>query len=445
MDDRCIIIGAGHAGSQAAVSLRQEGYAGEIILINDETDIPYHKPPLSKSYLKAPEKGSLVLRPESAYRDNNIEMLFGAHVDAVSIAERTVTLGDGRVLPWSELVFATGARARIPDVPGVALEGVVTLRRMEDARRIAAMMPDVRNVVIIGGGFIGLEMAHSAIALGKKTVLIEAAPRVLGRSVAAPVSAHVEARSRAADITLLTGLGVASIEGENGRAIGVTAGDGTFFPADLVVIGTGAVPNVELAAKAGLSIDNGIRVDEHMRTSAPHVYAIGDCASYAHFHAGRHVRLESVQNATDQAKHVARTIVGRETPYREVAWFWSDQGDMKLQTAGLSFDADRHVLSGEPEENAFSVFSFQGRQAGGGRFHQSPGRSYDCASSACGGDQPKRGRYYGWYAAPQGIAGGCGAIKVLWKKPDLGGGGECPVFDRRGNGRRRNTRRYSGN
>ncbi|ENQ94725.1 hypothetical protein C048_02187 [Brucella melitensis UK19/04] len=228
MDDRCIIIGAGHAGSQAAVSLRQEGYAGEIILINDETDIPYHKPPLSKSYLKAPEKGSLVLRPESAYRDNNIEMLFGAHVDAVSIAERTVTLGDGRVLPWSELVFATGARARIPDVPGVALEGVVTLRRMEDARRIAAMMPDVRNVVIIGGGFIGLEMAHSAIALGKKTVLIEAAPRVLGRSVAAPVSAHVEARSRAADITLLTGLGVASIEGENGRAIGVTAGDGTF-------------------------------------------------------------------------------------------------------------------------------------------------------------------------------------------------------------------------
>lgn len=170
----------------------------------------------------------------------------------------------------------------------------------------------------------------------------------------------MEARSRAADITLLTGLGVASIEGENGRAIGVTAGDGAFFPADLVVIGTGAVPNVELAAKAGLSIDNGIMVDEHMRTSAPHVYAIGDCASYVHFHAGRHVRLESVQNATDQAKHVARTIVGRETPYREVAWFWSDQGDMKLQTAGLSFDADRHVLSGKPEENAFSVFHFKG-------------------------------------------------------------------------------------
>lgn len=360
MDDRCIIIGAGHAGSQAAISLRQEGYAGEIILINDETDIPYHKPPLSKSYLKAPEGGGLVLRPESAYRDNNIEMMFGRRVDGVSLADKTVTLDDGQVLNWSELIFATGARARIPDVPGVELDGVFTLRRMEDARRIAAAMPNVENVVIIGGGFIGLEMAHSAIALGKKTVLIEAAPRVLGRSVATHISAHVEARSRAASITVLTSLGVMAIEGENGRVTGVKAADGNIFPADMVVIGTGAVPNVELAVTAGLAIDNGIVVDGNLCTSASHVYAIGDCGSYDHFHAGRRVRLESVQNATDQAKHVARTIVGRETPFREIAWFWSDQGDMKLQTAGLSFDADRHVLSGNPEENAFSVFHFAG-------------------------------------------------------------------------------------
>lgn len=360
MDDRCIIIGAGHAGSQAAISLRQEGYAGEIILINDETDIPYHKPPLSKSYLKAPEGGGLVLRPESAYRDNNIEMMFGRRVDDVSLADKTVTLDDGQVLGWSELIFATGARARIPDVPGIELDGVFTLRRMEDARRIAAAMPNVENVVIIGGGFIGLEMAHSAIALGKKTVLIEAAPRVLGRSVATHISAHVEARSRAASITVLTNLGVMAIEGENGRVTGVKAADGTIFSADMVVIGTGAVPNVELAVTAGLAIDNGIVVDENLCTSASHVYAIGDCVSYDHFHAGRRVRLESVQNATDQAKHVARTIVGRESPFREVAWFWSDQGDMKLQTAGLSFDADLHVLSGNPEENAFSIFHFAG-------------------------------------------------------------------------------------
>nr|WP_313015277.1 FAD/NAD(P)-binding oxidoreductase [Brucella intermedia] len=360
MDERCIIIGAGHAGSQAAISLRQEGYAGEIILINDETDIPYHKPPLSKSYLKAPEGGGLVLRPESAYRDNNIEMMFGHRVDAVSIADKTVTLDDGRVLSWSELIFATGARARIPNLSGVELDGVFTLRRMEDARRIAAAMPNVENVVIIGGGFIGLEMAHSAIALGKKTVLIEAAPRVLGRSVATHISAHVEARSRAASITVLTGLGVTAIKGEKGSVTGVEAADGTIFPADMVVIGTGAVPNVELAVMAGLAIDNGIVVDENLRTSASHVYAIGDCVSYDHFQAGRRVRLESVQNATDQAKHVARTIVGREAPFREIAWFWSDQGDMKLQTAGLSFDADRHILSGNPEENAFSIFHFAG-------------------------------------------------------------------------------------
>lgn len=360
MDDRCIIIGAGHAGSQAAISLRQEGYTGEIVLINDEEDIPYHKPPLSKSYLKAPEHGGLVLRPESTYRDNQIELVFGHRVDTVSTGDRTVTLDDGRVLNWSELVFATGARARIPDVSGVDLDGVVTLRRMQDARRIAAMMPEVQNVVIIGGGFIGLEMAHSAIALGKKTVLIEAAPRVLGRSVATHISAHVEARSRSAGIALLTGVGVQEIEGANGRVIGVRAVDGSIFPADMVVIGTGAVPNVELAEAAGLLIDNGIVVDEHMRASTEHVYAIGDCVSYDHFHAGRRVRLESVQNATDQAKHVARSIVGRAMPFREVAWFWSDQGDMKLQTAGLSFDADRHILSGNPEENAFSVFHFAG-------------------------------------------------------------------------------------
>ncbi len=360
MDERCIIIGAGHAGSQAAISLRQEGYAGDIVLINDETDIPYHKPPLSKSYLKAPEHGGLVLRPESAYRDNNIEMLFGHRVEGVSLTERTVTLDDGRVLGWSDLVFATGARARIPDMPGIDLDGVVTLRRMEDARRIADLMPTIADAVIIGGGFIGLEMAHSAISLGKNTVLIEAAPRVLARSVTTQISAHVEARSRAAGITLLTGLGVMAIEGENGRVAGVRTSDGTVFPADIVVIGTGALPNVELAADAGLVIDNGIVVNDHMRTSVDHVYAIGDCVSYDHFHAGRRVRLESVQNATDQAKHVARSIVGRATPFREVAWFWSDQGDMKLQTAGLSFDADRHILSGNPDDNAFSVFHFAG-------------------------------------------------------------------------------------
>lgn len=362
MNDRCIIIGAGHAGSQAAISLRQEGYTGAIVLINDEADIPYHKPPLSKSYLKAPQSGNLVLRPESTYRDNNIEMLFGCRVNEVVLDEKSVTLEDGRVLEWTDLIFATGARARLPDLMGIDLEGVVTLRRMDDARRIADKITEIENIVIVGGGFIGLEIAHSALALGKKTALVEAAPRVLARSVAPNISAYVEARSREAGIVLLTGMGVAALVEQRGHVSGVELLDGTILPADLVVIGTGALPNVELAASAGLTIDNGIVVDEHMRSSIDHVYAIGDCVSFDHFHAGRRVRLESVQNATDQAKHVARTIVGRPDIYQAVAWFWSDQGDMKLQTAGLSFDADRHIVSGSVEDNSFSVFHFAGER-----------------------------------------------------------------------------------
>ncbi|WP_378942014.1 NAD(P)/FAD-dependent oxidoreductase [Mesorhizobium sp. ANAO-SY3R2] len=360
MGERCIIVGAGHGGSQAAVSLRQEGYAGEIVLISDETDIPYHKPPLSKAYLKSPDADGLVLRPESVYRDDSIDLLLGARVDAIRVDDRKLALGDGREIEWTDLVLATGARARIPDLPGVGLDGVVTLRSMADARHIRNMMPGIHDVVIVGGGFIGMEMAHSCSMLGKKVTLIEAAPRVLGRSVAEVVSVHAKARCRVAGIDIFTGIQVAGFEEEGGRVAAVRTADGQRFEADMVVLGIGAVPNVELAIEAGLAVDNGIVVDAHMRSSAPHIYAIGDCASYDHHHAGRRVRLESVQNATDQARHVARSIAGRPNPYREVAWFWSDQGDMKLQTAGLSFDADRHFISGNPEDNAFSVYHFQG-------------------------------------------------------------------------------------
>lgn len=359
-DSRCIIVGAGHAGSQAAISLRQEGYAGEIVLINDEADVPYHKPPLSKAYLKSPDAEGLILRPEAAYRDNAIELLFDTRVSAIHVGGRKLALNDGREIEWTDLVLATGARSRIPDLPGVELEGVVTLRNMADARHIRDMMPAVQNVVIVGGGFIGMEMSHSCAALGKNVTLIEAAPRVLGRSVAEVVSVHAEARSRAAGIDIFTGVQLAAFEEQDGRVGAVRTVDGRRFEADMVVLGVGAVPNVELAIQAGLTVDNGIIVDSHMRSSAPHIYAVGDCASYDHHHADRRVRLESVQNATDQARHVARSIVGRPTPYREVAWFWSDQGDMKLQTAGLSFDADRHFISGSPEDNAFSVYHFQG-------------------------------------------------------------------------------------
>lgn len=362
MVERCIIVGAGHGGSQAAISLRQEGYSGEIVLVSDERDLPYHRPPLSKSYLKAPDAEGLVLRTETVYRDNAVELELGARAERIDAGGKRLVLAGGRELEFTDLVLATGARARMPELSGLELDGIVTLRTMEDARRIRAAMPRVGNVVIVGGGFIGMEMAHSCIGLGKSVTLIEAAPRVLARSVAPVVSAHVEQRSRSAGIELITGAQLAAIHGENGRVVAVSTADGRRFDADMVVMGIGAVPNVELAANAGLEIANGIVVDPNLRSSAANIHAIGDCVSFDHHQLGTRVRLESVQNATDHARHVALALTGRPRPYAEVAWFWSDQGDMKLQTAGLSAGADKCIVSGDPGTNAFSVFHFSGEK-----------------------------------------------------------------------------------
>ncbi len=359
MEDRCIIVGGGHAGSQAAVSLRQEGYEGEIVLVDDEGELPYHKPPLSKSYLKSDDASSLMLRPQAAYDNAGVIRMAGARAERILPSQRRLQLADGSMLDWASLVLATGARARIPTLPGVALDGVFTLRRMDDARRIRAAIGTAGRVVIVGGGFIGMEMAHSCVGLGKATTLIEAAPRILARSVAPAVSAHMEARSRAAGIDIRTDVQLAAIEGD-GRVRAIVTASGDRLEADMVILGIGAAPDVALAAEAGLVLDNGIAVDGHLRTSVAGIYAIGDCASFEDRRAGRRIRLESVQNATSQARHVARVLAGRPQPYDEVAWFWSDQGDMKLQTAGLAFEANRWVVSGKAEENAFSVYHFDG-------------------------------------------------------------------------------------
>jgi 3-phenylpropionate/trans-cinnamate dioxygenase ferredoxin reductase subunit len=361
MSNRCVIIGAGHGGSQAAVSLRQEGYDGEIVLISDERDLPYHRPPLSKTFLKSSDADGLMLRAQAVYDDNRITLELGVRADAIDVGAKTVTLSDGRVLEWSDLIIATGARARMPDLPGIDLAGVVTLRTIDDARTIRDKMASAQNVAIVGGGFIGMEMAHSCKLMGKDVTLIEAAPRVLARSVAPIVSTHVEQRSRAAGIDVMTGVGLEEITGADGRATGVRLGDGRTVAADLVVLGIGAVANVELAQDAGIELDNGIVVDGAMRTSAPHVYAIGDCVSFEHKQSGRRLRLESVQNATDQARHVAAVIAGKGDDYAQVPWFWSDQGDMKLQTAGLALDTDETIVSGEPQANSFSVYHFAGK------------------------------------------------------------------------------------
>ncbi|WP_024588171.1 FAD-dependent oxidoreductase [Aliihoeflea sp. 2WW] len=360
MEDRVIIVGAGHGGSQAAASLRQEGYSGRIALVNDETELPYHKPPLSKTFLKTPEGGSQMLRPESFYRDNEVDLVFGRRVAAIDRAASTVALDDGTSLPFSHIILATGARPRLPPLDGLALDGVFALRNFADAGRIRQATEAAQSAVVVGGGFIGMEIAHTLAGLGKKVALLEMAPRVLGRSVAPAISAYADARARQAGIDLRVDTGVAGIEGSNGHVTAVRLADGSHVAADLVILGTGVVPNVELAAEAGLEIANGIVVDEALRTADPRILALGDAASFHHWHAARPVRLESVQNASDQAKHAARTITDKAGAYRDVPWFWSDQGDIKLQTAGLSFDADRFVTSGDPEENAFSVWHFSG-------------------------------------------------------------------------------------
>lgn len=360
VEERVIIVGAGHGGSQAAASLRQEGFAGRISLVNDETELPYHKPPLSKTFLKTPDGGSQMLRPESFYRDNDVDLVFGRRVASIDRQAGTVALDDGSSLPFSHVILATGARPRLPQIEGVALDGVFALRNFADAGRIRQRTEAAQSAVIVGGGFIGMEIAHTLAGLGKQVTLLEMAPRILGRSVAPAISAHADTRARAAGIDLRVGTGVAGIEGSNGHVEAVRLADGSRIPADLVILGTGVVPNVELAAEAGLEICNGIAVDEAMRTADPRILALGDAASFHHWHARRPVRLESVQNASDQAKHAARTITGRAGAYRDVPWFWSDQGDIKLQTTGLSFDADRFVVSGNPDDNAFSVWHFAG-------------------------------------------------------------------------------------
>jgi 3-phenylpropionate/trans-cinnamate dioxygenase ferredoxin reductase component len=360
VEERVIIIGAGHGGSQAAASLRQEGFAGRISLVNDETELPYHKPPLSKTFLKTPDGGSQMLRPESFYRDNDVDLVFGRRVASIDRQAGTVSLDDGSSLPFSHIVLATGARPRLPQIEGVALDGVFSLRNFADAGRIRQRTEAAQSVVVIGGGFIGMEIAHTLAGLGKQVTLLEMAPRILGRSVAPAISAYADTRARAAGIDLKVDIGVAGMEGSNGHVETVRLADGSRIPADLVILGTGVVPNVELAAGAGLEIANGIVVDEALCTADPRILALGDAASFHHWHARRPVRLESVQNASDQAKHAARTITGKAGAYRDVPWFWSDQGDIKLQTAGLSFDANRFVVSGNPHDDAFSVWHFSG-------------------------------------------------------------------------------------
>ncbi|MCX7644034.1 MAG: FAD-dependent oxidoreductase [Rhodobacteraceae bacterium] len=351
-----VILGAGHAGSQLAVSLRAEGYGGPVTLIDASDALPYHKPPLSKTFLMDPEARPQPLRAAQAYEAAGVMRLTG-RVDAIDPAARTVTLA-GRLLPYDDLVLATGARNRmLPDLAGAA--NVHCLRDLADAQRLRDALPGAQRVTVIGGGFIGLETAAALAGTGRSVTVLEAAPRVLARVAAPETSARVEATLAGLGVTLRTGWVGRGWRRESDRVTAIQ-GDGEEIACDLVLVGIGAEADTALARAAGIACNRGILTDAGLRTGAPHVWAIGDAAETPHWQLdGAAVRIESVQNATDQARHLARQLAtGWTEPFRTVPWFWSDIGPLKLQIAGLAARADRRILRDEGARMA--VFHLEG-------------------------------------------------------------------------------------
>jgi len=362
MSNGVVIVGAGHAGVQAAASLREEGYDGPVLLLGDENELPYHKPPLSKTFIKDMEAKPQPLRGETFYGGNAIDFRPGLRAERIDLGGRRLELAGGGALPFDHLVLATGSRPRLLPLPGSDLAGVLSLRSIGDARLIRELSGAAGEVVILGGGFIGLEIAATLTLGGRKVTVVEAVDRLLGRAVAPAIGSHVRQRLEAMGVRILTGTTVARLEGENGHVTAAITASGERLAAQMVIIGIGVVPNVELAEAAGIAVANGIKIDGQMRTSVPQVLAVGDVANYRHWFTGGDVRLESVQNATDQARLAARTIVGHADSYAAVPWFWSDIGDMKLQMVGLTSGSDHTVVVGEPGENKFSIYHY-----GGGR------------------------------------------------------------------------------
>jgi 3-phenylpropionate/trans-cinnamate dioxygenase ferredoxin reductase component len=353
------IVGAGHAGFQLATSLRQLGFKDRVYLINDEPHLPYQRPPLSKAYLKGTGgPDSLMFRPEKFYTDQTIDLMRD-HAAAIDRTTRKLKLASGASLDYGHLVLATGARNRLLDIPNANLPDVRYLRILDDSddlrRRIAAS----QRVVVIGAGFIGLEFAATARIKGLEVDVLELASRVMARAVTAEISDYFQGRHAEAGVRIHLGVQATAIEARGDKVTGVSLSDGRHLPADLVVVGVGVLPNVELAAEAGLPVASGIIVNEHLLTADPNISAIGDCALFASPRFGGSLRLESVQNATDQARCVAARLTGDDKPYDGQPWFWSDQGDDKLQIAGLTTGYDRVVVRGDPAKKAFSAFCYR--------------------------------------------------------------------------------------
>lgn len=359
-----LIVGAGHAGAHAAASLRQGGFAGSIALLGDEPDLPYERPPLSKEYLAGDKPWERILiRPATYWSDKAIVLLPGRRVVRVDAATRSVSLADGVEIEYGELVWAAGGRARTLSCEGADLAGIHTIRTRADVDRLRGELEAASRVVVIGGGYIGLEAAAGLTKYGKAITVLEGQDRVLARVAGEPLSRFYEREHRAHGVDLRLGVGVTSLTGEDGRVTGVRLVDWETVPADLVIVGIGILPEVEPLLAAGAAGTNGVDVDAGCATSLPHIHAAGDCAAHENaFAGGGRIRLESVQNAHDQAAVVAKRLLGEAANYEATPWFWSNQYDLKLQTVGLSTGHDELVVRGDPGLRSFSVvYLRQGR------------------------------------------------------------------------------------
>jgi 3-phenylpropionate/trans-cinnamate dioxygenase ferredoxin reductase component len=353
-DEGIVIVGAGEAGARAAITLRAEGYAGALTLIGDERHAPYERPPLSKATIVGEGVPTIpTIGDAAALADLRIDHLTSIAVASIDRSARRITLSDRRALGYDKLLLTTGARPRRLSLPGG--DAAITLRNFDDSIALRGHMQVGRRIAIIGGGFIGLELASSAWALGCKVTLIEAAPRILMRGVPSAIADIIAARHRAAGIDLIVGAAIAHISPAGDGHV-VTLGDGRAIPTDCVIAGIGAAPEIALAEAAGLTIDNGVAVDGQLRSSDPCIYAAGDCASFPHpLYDGRRIRLEAWRNASDQGAFVAKTMLGSRQHYEAVPWFWSDQYDLNLQIAGL-VDQGPETIARDLGESALLLF-----------------------------------------------------------------------------------------
>lgn len=352
-----LIVGGGHGGAQAAMALRQQHFAGSIAILGDEPELPYDRPPLSKEYLSGEKPWErLPFRTAEAWEERGVTLLLGSPVASVDPAAHMVTTGRGDMFGYRRLIWATGGRPRSLSCSGAELGGVHTVRNRADVDRMIGELPAVRDAVVVGGGYIGLEAAAVMTKLGKRVTVLEALDRVLARVAGEPLSRFYEAEHRAYGVNVRLEAQVDCIVGEGGRATNVRLMDGSLLPAQMVIVGIGIEPAIQPLAAAGADIGSGVRVDGCCRTSLTDIYAIGDCAEHRSKYAGGDwIRLESVQNANDQAIVAARSISGIEQPYDAIPWFWSNQYDLRLQTIGLSRGYDELIVRGDPKQRSFSI------------------------------------------------------------------------------------------